>query len=62
MNILNYKEPVNFNENINNKLLFDRFNVNKPLDNNNFMNHNFGNFYESFHYINFPTINDNTIK
>ena len=62
MNILNYKEPVNFNENINNKLLFDRFNVNKQLDNNNYMNVNFSNSYESCHYINFPTINKNTIN
>ena len=62
MNILNYKEPVNFNENINNKLLFERFNVNKPLDNNNYMNFNFGNSFESCHYINFPTINENTIN
>ena len=61
MNILNYKEPVNFNENINNKLLFERFNVNKPLDNNNYMNFNFGNSFESCHYINFPTINENTL-
>ena len=60
MNILNYKEPVNFNENINNKLLFDRFNVNKQLDNNNYMNYNFGNSYERYH-INFPTINENTL-
>ena len=62
VNILNYKEPVNFNENINNKLLFERFNVNKPLDNNNYMNFNFGNSFESCHYINFPTINENNIN
>jgi len=61
VNILNYKKPVNFNENINNKLLFDRFNVNKQLDNNNYMNFNFGNSYERYH-INFPTINENTIN